>query len=107
MAGKYWLVLRGLANHFLPLWYHRADLVDGMEEVILHFAVAREVRPADSEVIQTLTEMLIPEATKNTRLMRRVLYDRDFVQDGAYVRVMTHHVFTHLLQQKSTSNRST
>lgn len=53
--------------------------MEGMEEFVLYLGVSREIRPRDSEVLQTLTEMLVPEATKNTKLMKRIVYDSKYV----------------------------
>lgn len=49
-------------------------------------------------MLQTLTEMLVPEATSNTKLMKRIAYESKFVENGAYVRVLTHYTLTLILE---------
>ena len=48
MGYKYWLILRALANHFLPIWCKYPHLILGMEKFILDLAVARELRTDDA-----------------------------------------------------------
>jgi hypothetical protein len=60
-GNKYWLITRTAMNHILGLICMRPHLLKGLEDFVLNFAICREVRSLDSEILLYKLDHLIPQ----------------------------------------------
>jgi hypothetical protein len=85
-GNKYWLIMRTAFNHIMFLISRRPDLLPQFVKHVTNFAICREVRSLDSEILlykmNTLIPQIIPKDYENLN-MEEITYQ------GAYIRTMT------------------
>jgi len=78
--------MRTTFNHIMNLLTMRPQLLQGFfEDFVVGFALCREVRSLDSEILTEKMKTLIPEAVRNIeeKVMEEITYQ------GAYIRTKT------------------
>lgn len=59
-GNKYWLVQRTAFNHLMFIFVKRPHLIQGFENFIIDFAISRELRSLDSEIMMYRLQTMIP-----------------------------------------------
>jgi hypothetical protein len=59
-GNKYWLIMRTAFNHIMFLIALNPHLLKGFEQFVANFAICREVRSLDSEILVYKMKTLVP-----------------------------------------------